>query len=113
MHLQSAERNGSARAVPIRVPLPLLGREVAAHVGRSRPASEPVRSFGQHGIVAGKEKPCGSRALRVGRFWYNAYSGSQGAPLAQLDRASGYEPEGREFESLRARHSVVRLPLLT
>src|SRR5690242_2632789 len=25
------------------------------------------------------------------------------APLAQLDRASGYEPEGREFESLRAR----------
>ena len=26
------------------------------------------------------------------------------APLAQLDRASGYEPEGREFESLRARH---------
>jgi hypothetical protein len=27
-----------------------------------------------------------------------------GAPVAQLDRASGYEPEGREFESLRARH---------
>src|SRR5205823_6294959 len=29
------------------------------------------------------------------------------APLAQLDRASGYEPEGREFESLRARHSSL------
>ena len=29
------------------------------------------------------------------------------APLAQLDRASGYEPEGREFESLRARHSLT------
>ena len=27
-----------------------------------------------------------------------------GAPVAQLDRVSGYEPEGREFESLRARH---------
>jgi hypothetical protein len=27
------------------------------------------------------------------------------APVAQLDRASGYEPEGREFESPRARHS--------
>ena len=27
------------------------------------------------------------------------------APLAQLDRASDYESEGREFESLRARHS--------
>jgi hypothetical protein len=26
------------------------------------------------------------------------------APVAQLDRASGYEPEGREFESPRARH---------
>ena len=30
-------------------------------------------------------------------------------PLAQLDRASGYEPEGREFDSLKARHSA---PLL-
>src|SRR5690606_13886180 len=28
------------------------------------------------------------------------------APVAQLDRASGFEPEGREFESLRARHSM-------
>ena len=26
------------------------------------------------------------------------------APVAQLDRASGYEPEGRQFESVRARH---------
>ena len=26
------------------------------------------------------------------------------APVAQSDRASGYEPEGREFESCRARH---------
>jgi putative endonuclease len=29
------------------------------------------------------------------------------APVAQLDRASGYEPEGREFESLRAHHFVA------
>jgi hypothetical protein len=27
------------------------------------------------------------------------------APVAQLDRVSGYEPEGREFESLQARQS--------
>ena len=27
------------------------------------------------------------------------------APVAQLDRASAYEAEGREFEPLRARHS--------
>ena len=43
---------------------------------------------------------------------------SVGAPVAQLDRASGYEPEGRGFESLRARHllgwfhfKLLRLPL--
>jgi hypothetical protein len=29
------------------------------------------------------------------------------APVAQLDRASGYEPEGRVFESLRAHHLNV------
>ena len=34
---------------------------------------------------------------------------SKSAPLAQLDRASGYEPEGREFESLRARHKIKDL----
>ena len=28
----------------------------------------------------------------------------QYAPVAQLDRVRGYEPRGREFESLRARH---------
>ena len=28
------------------------------------------------------------------------------APVAQLDRACGYEPQGREFESLRARQSL-------
>ena len=38
------------------------------------------------------------------------------APVAQLDRASGFEPEGREFESLRARHTSLMandvLPIL-
>lgn len=28
------------------------------------------------------------------------------APVAQLDRVSGFEPGGREFESLRARHFI-------
>jgi hypothetical protein len=32
------------------------------------------------------------------------------ARVAQLDRASGYEPEGREFESLRAHHLQATLP---
>ena len=30
-------------------------------------------------------------------------SGTDNAPVAQLDRVPGYEPGGREFESLRAR----------
>jgi hypothetical protein len=30
------------------------------------------------------------------------------APLAQLDRASGYEPGGRRFESCRARHFFLK-----
>ena len=29
------------------------------------------------------------------------------APVAQLDRVPGYEPGGREFESLRARHFSI------
>ena len=31
------------------------------------------------------------------------------APLAQLDRASGYEPGGRKFESCRAHQSCQQL----
>ena len=51
-------------------------------------------------------------ALPAARFFrYNQpeVSCQSHAPLAQLDRASGYEPEGREFESLRAHHrSILR-----
>jgi hypothetical protein len=35
-----------------------------------------------------------------------------GAPVAQLDRASAFEAEGREFESLRARHFSVQFDRL-
>ena len=31
------------------------------------------------------------------------------APVAQLDRATGYEPVGREFDSLRAHHTFPDL----
>ena len=47
-------------------------------------------------------------AFSAGQFFAIIESSSscriRSAPLAQLDRASGYEPEGREFESLRAHH---------
>src|SRR5579871_3622627 len=32
------------------------------------------------------------------------------APVAQLDRAIGFEPIGRGFESLRARQKLTRVP---
>ena len=56
-----------------------------------------------------------SQILRMKCFRYNLQIArdnnssdrvSVSAPLAQLDRASGYEPEGREFESLRAHHFI-------
>ena len=47
------------------------------------------------------------RNMSASGFWYNLLTALLCAPLAQLDRASGYEPEGREFESLRARHTFL------
>ena len=38
-----------------------------------------------------------------------AYRLQLDAPVAQLDRVRGYEPRGREFESLRARHKIKHL----
>jgi hypothetical protein len=36
---------------------------------------------------------------------------TKNAPVAQLDRASGFEPEGWEFKSLRARHFLAQFIL--
>ena len=35
-------------------------------------------------------------------YYVILYRSEEYAPVAQLDRAFGYEPKGREFESLRA-----------
>ena len=45
-------------------------------------------------------------SIRARSFSFPVVSSQEGAPVAQLDRASGYEPEGRGFESLRARHLI-------
>ena len=37
----------------------------------------------------------------------SAYCEEHSAPVAQLDRVPGYEPGGREFESLRARQTIA------
>ena len=70
-----------------------------AVVARARNSAKPA-SFQRvtgHPLRAGR--PPGHRlvAARASRSFHI------GGPVAQLDRASGYEPEGREFESLRAR----------
>jgi hypothetical protein len=39
-------------------------------------------------------------------LWRSGY-GASAALVAQLDRASDFESEGREFESLRARQSII------
>src|SRR4051812_12997117 len=49
----------------------------------------------RNGVIRGHPR------LEVGRY---AATMDSRAPLAQLDRAAGFEPVGREFESLRARH---------
>ena len=45
-----------------------------------------------------------TRSLSAAELWKTAY-----VPVAQLDRVFGYEPKGRGFESLRARHIEKRL----
>ena len=71
---------------------------------RSRKLSLSSRT----GLHFGKTAGTSQWAKRF-RFRYNSDTQSRNpAPLAQLDRASGYEPEGREFESLRARHSPTK-----
>ena len=49
---------------------------------------------------------CGKAFIdaRVDGLRYTDFCIPPEAPVAQLDRASGYEPEGRMFESCRAHH---------
>jgi hypothetical protein len=63
---------------------------------RSAPQS-PVESVrcGRGSVPLACSQQCG---------WCNPFR--FGAPVAQLDRVSGYEPEGREFESLQARQII-------
>jgi hypothetical protein len=54
------------------------------------------------------------RTMSGPQGYHSCRSGSKAAtkniaPVAQLDRVLGYEPSGREFESLRARHKIKGL----
>src|SRR5262249_49933511 len=83
------------------------------------PQSKPRKYFGRvmwaDGIysqlfrqTSATDKMCRSAIIFLSaRSFFFEVSLRKPAPLAQLDRASDYESEGREFESLRARHSFV------
>ena len=92
-------------------------------VENSRPPRAVIRAIGvarrreREGLASQREVELPVTGLYAARrgvrfpqtkfFRYNYVDFSlpiRSAPLAQLDRASGYEPEGREFESLRAHH---------
>jgi hypothetical protein len=80
----------------------------------TRPIPTPAAGFCR---VHTRNRLLGSRIctseLHIGpnEFFFDIIDAPLIAPLAQLDRASGYEPEGREFESLRARHCFSYFPL--
>ncbi len=54
-----------------------------------------LREYGVYSLIEGSNP-----SLSTSLEWYGLIC----APVAQLDRVPGYEPGGREFESLRAHH---------
>ena len=65
-----------------------------------------LREYGVKSSIEGSN-PSLSAILLAHSLWKIAlslYNAPSHAPVAQLDRVPGYEPGGRAFESLRARH---------
>jgi hypothetical protein len=56
----------------------------------------PRRTRSDQGVTKRRDRRAGRSDDRLIESRY--------APVAQLDRVPGYEPGGREFESLQARH---------
>src|SRR5262245_54693022 len=65
------------------------------------PQSPPVA---KHCVETVLQKPASKCDPSIAKHRCNLHN-SASAPVAQLDRAPGYELGGREFESLRARHT--------
>src|ERR1700728_3011660 len=88
------------------------------HGGSRRIAAEPIWHSGMSFRTARRTLHCAPapQLSWIEKFGWSTseecletYSGAQDsaisvAPVAQLDRALGFEPSGREFESLRAHH---------
>ena len=84
--------------------LECAGRQGCAHlaegIGRLR-RETPARSDGGPEAERRDEARSAEQSLPLRQDYVVSLIN---APVAQLDRAPGYEPGGREFESLRARH---------
>ena len=68
-------------------------KEKMAFVSQTLSCPKKIKLFFKKGLT--KEIKCGI----ISKYEKNVY-----VPLAQLDRVFGYEPKGRGFESLKARH---------
>ena len=108
----------------------LFGFDSSLHPFRLKPAFQPLLELSSEERLAELRKPEVRRTILeqtsapgavpgmnelVASAWDRMYdAGRHRAPVAQLDRASGFEPEGRGFESLPACQSnqVVRRLLL-
>ena len=72
--------------------------KIASHVSTSVNQMPSASALGAS--VAASKGACAAHPTRL-------IARSQYAPVAQLDRASDYESEGRAFESLRAHHTSI------
>src|SRR5204862_7286859 len=88
-------------------------RIVGAHGGGSGVASTPgagsVLAVRLPSAAAQLRAAGADAAARVAPGAEMRYPGPF-APVAQMDRATGFEPVGRGFDSLRARQISARLP---
>ena len=72
----------------------------------AQPASKTARTRGKTGRCINNRLKRQGRGCNARRAWLSGRP-SRCAPVAQLDRASDYESEGRTFESFRAHHSFA------
>ena len=73
-----------------------------------------MRDNMSHSVTLGAERRVrSSGGCRIAADPIDWKESPEYAPVAQLDRASGYEPEGRVFESPRAHHRINGLGRLS